>query len=420
MHSIRTELCNGEKTLPLFGLRRCLYSSSMEHPLTILAAPNTFKESLTALEACAAMQRGIHKVQPDAVVRMVPVADGGDGTIQALVDATQGEIFQTEVHDPLGRPAQAKIGKLGGCETFVVEMALASGLWMLTDEERNPLNTSTYGTGECIRAVLDRGAKKILIGIGGSATNEGGAGMARALGYRLLDEAGQELDGTGASLEKLDRIDASNADPRLASCEITVMCDVDNPLTGPKGASAVYGPQKGASPEMVKELDGWLERFAQIVKRDLGTDILTLPGSGAAGGLGGGLVAFTGAHLAPGFQTVAQTVGFYEALEGADLVLTGEGRLDGSTAHGKVPAGVAQAAAEKNIPVIALAGCLADGWQVLYKQGVTAAMAITTGPMPLDRAMLEADALLSDATEQAFRLFLAGRAAKGQPIGHRK
>lgn len=382
-------------------------------PLTVLAAPNTYKESLTAMEACRAIATGVRTACPNAEVRMTPLADGGDGTIQALVDATGGQPIQTETHDPLGRAVQAPIGRLGDGATFVVEMAQTSGLWMLTPEERDPLKTSTVGTGECLRGALDRGAKRILVGIGGSATNDGGAGMARALGYGLLDASGEMLDGTGECLERVARIDASMADPRLKETEIVVMCDVDNPLTGPKGASEIYGPQKGATPEVVVRLDRALEHFAEVVARDLGCDILDIPGSGAAGGLGGGLVAFAGGKLERGFDTVAETVGLDRALRGVDLVITGEGRLDGSTLHGKVPAGVAmraramEEAMGRRIPVLAIAGSLEPGWEGLLEMGLSAAFSLTPGPVTLERAMAEASEFLTRAAEQAVRAFLA-------------
>ncbi len=382
-------------------------------PLTVLAAPNTYKESLTAMEACQAIGAGVRAACPRAEVRMAPLADGGDGTIQALVDATGGRLIQTEARDPLGRAVRAPIGRLGDEATFVVEMAQASGLWMLTPAERNPLKTSTVGTGDCLRAALDRGAKRILVGIGGSATNDGGAGMARALGYGLLDADGEMLDGTGECLERVARIDASMADPRLQETEIVVMCDVDNPLTGPKGAASIYGPQKGATPEMVARLDRALKRFADIVARDLGRDILDIPGSGAAGGLGGGLVAFADGKLERGFATVAETVGLDRALRGADLVITGEGRLDGSTLHGKVPAGVALRAQTmgkatgKPIPVLAIAGSVEPGWEGLLEMGLTAAFGLTQGPVTLETAMAEAGTFLARTTEQAVRAFLA-------------
>ena len=380
-------------------------------PLTILAAPNAYKESLTALEACQAMECGARAAAPDAGIRTVPLADGGDGTIQALVDATDGKIIRVPARDPLGRGVEAPIGCLGDGITFVVEMAQASGLWMLTPEERNPLRTSTAGTGDCIRAALDRGARRLLIGIGGSATNEGGLGMARALGVRLLDANGDELDGTGQCLAQLARLDASRADPRLVDTEVIVMCDVDNPLTGQRGASSVYGPQKGATPDMVTDLDRGLRNLADVVERDLGCDILELPGSGAAGGLGGGLVAFAGGRLDGGFHTVSTIVGFEKVLRGADLVLTGEGQLDASTIHGKVPAGVARRAQEQGIPTVVIAGSLKPGWESLRKIGVRAAVSLVPGPVSLAEAMEGAADYLTQTAEQVVRLFVAGRVA---------
>lgn len=385
------------------------YPLKLQDRLKVLIAPNTFKESVTALEVCQAMQQGILTACPNAEVIYVPVADGGDGTIQALVDATGGSIETVPVHDPLGRPVQAPIGCLGDGKTYAIEMAQASGLWMLRPEERNPYLTSTYGTGELILATLQRGAKRILVGIGGSATNDGGAGLACALGFRLLDRHGKKLDGTGGCLNDIVSIDSSQADPRIIKTEIIVMCDVDNPLCGPHGASKIYGPQKGATPEMVEKLDDGLHRLAEIVHRDLGASILRLPGSGAAGGLGGGLVAFTGGRLKPGFQAVANAVGLHRHLKDVDLLFTGEGRLDGSTVYGKVPAGVAQLGAKHGIPVIALAGSLVHGWQVLLERGLSAAFSIVPGPCTLSDAMEQASTWIAATTRQAMLLFLAGK-----------
>lgn len=382
--------------------------AKFHNPIKVLIAPNTFKESVTALNVCLAMRKGVLAAYPQAEVVYVPVADGGDGTIQALTDATSGTIETAPVHDPLGRPVEAPLGRLGDGTTFVIEMAQASGLWMLAPEERNPDHTSTYGTGELILAALDRGARRILIGIGGSATNDGGAGMACALGYRLLDGRGNPLDGTGGCLNDIETIEAQSADPRLQQTEMIVMCDVDNPLCGPHGASRIYGPQKGATPEMVERLDAGLYHLAEIIHRDLGASILHVPGSGAAGGLGGGLVAFAGGRLQPGFTTIADTVGLKQYLEKADLILTGEGRLDGSTVYGKVPAGVARLGAEHGIPVIALAGTLSDGWQGLLEQGLSAAFSIVPGPCSLAEAMDHASHWITETTRQTMLLFLSG------------
>jgi len=364
---------------------------------------------MTAAQVGEAMAQGVRRLWPDAEVVIVPMADGGEGTVQALVDATSGRLIAARVTGPLGDPVDAAYGITGDGETAVIEMAAASGLPLVPPEKRNPLVTTTYGTGELIRHALDNGARRFIIGIGGSATNDGGAGMAQALGVRFLNARGEEIGRGGGALADLDRIDISARDSRLKDCTITVACDVDNPLTGPKGASAVFGPQKGATPEMVTALDANLRHLAEVIRRDLGHDIETTPGAGAAGGLGGGLMAFLGAELRRGVEIVVEATGLREKLAGADLCLTGEGGTDFQTVHGKTPMGVAQAAKPHGVPVICLSGGLGKRYQDIYQVGIDAACTIVPGPMELAEAIARGPELVADATERALRLVAIGR-----------
>ncbi len=327
--------------------------------MRIIIAPDSFKGSLTAAEVAASIERGVKRVLPQAETIPVPLADGGEGTVDALVSATGGRLVTKEVTGPLGERVKASYGLLGDGETAVIEMAAASGLPLVPLEKRNPMLTTTYGTGELILAALDEGCRRIIIGIGGSATNDGGAGMAQALGVKLLDEEGLDIPYGAAGLARLDRIDISSLDRRLAQVEVLVACDVDNPLTGPRGAARVYGPQKGADPQMVEELDQILERFAAIILRDLGKDVKDIPGAGAAGGLGAGLMAFLNGRLAPGVELVLAAVKLEERIQkGADLVITGEGAINEQTVYGKTPIGVAKLAKRYHLPVIAIAGSI--------------------------------------------------------------
>jgi len=330
----------------------------------IIIACDSFKEALPALQACEAVARGARRARPDATIDLVPMADGGEGTVATLVAATGGELRETTVGDPLGRPVRATWGLLGGGRGIaVIEMASASGLGLVPAALRNPLKTTTHGTGRLILAAIESGAREIIIGIGGSATNDGGAGAAQAVGVRFLDGDGRALPAGigGGTLEEIDRIDLTRRDPRVAAVDIRAACDVDNPLCGPRGAAAVYSPQKGATLEQVGLLDRNLAHLAEIIRRDLHIDVRDLPGAGAAGGLGAGLVAFFGARLQPGIQLVMEAVGFAQRLAGADLVITGEGRLDRQSMMGKVIAGVGKAAQQAGVPVIALVGCLGKG-----------------------------------------------------------
>lgn len=377
--------------------------------MKIVLAPDSFKGSLSALEVCQAMETGIRRVKGEAEIISVPMADGGEGTVRSLVDATGGRIITRMVTGPLGDQVEAFFGITGDGETAVIEMAAASGLPLVPQNKRDPRITTTFGTGELIIAALDEGCKKIIIGIGGSATNDGGAGMAQALGYRFLDEQGRDLPFGGAALKHLARIDSSGKDPRLSDLTVIAACDVTNPLTGPDGASAIYGPQKGATPEMVRELDEALSIFAQVVKEELGMEVADLPGSGAAGGLGAGLVTFLQAQLEPGVKIISEAVALRDKMAGADLVLTGEGRIDGQTIKGKTPIGVARVAKTREIPVLAVAGSIGSGAELLYEQGIDGMIAIVDRPMTLEEAIASADELVSLATERIIRAFLSGK-----------
>lgn len=376
--------------------------------MRILIAPDSFKGSLSAAEAASAMARGALAAFPGAELVQVPMADGGEGTVDALVAGTGGQIVKHVVTGPLGTPVEARFGLLGDGVTAAIEMAAASGILLVPKEQRNPLVTTTYGTGELIRAALGRGVRRIVCGIGGSATNDGGAGMIMALGAKLLKADGTSIGFGGGALAELDRIDLTGLDPRLQQVELLVACDVDNPLCGPRGASAIYGPQKGATPEMVQTLDGNLSRLAGIMARDLGTDVREIPGAGAAGGLGGGLVGFLGARLRPGIEVVMEAVRIDELLAGTTLAVTGEGRTDGQTLAGKVPMGVARRAANHGVPAIVVSGAVTPDADALLAHNIASLTSICDGPTTLDEAMAHAAELLERATARALRLVGVG------------
>lgn len=358
--------------------------------MKIVIAPDSFKESLSAAEVAREIRAGFAEIFPDADYRLLPVADGGEGTVEALVAATGGEHVALSVTGPLGAPVEAFYGLTGDGHTAVIEMAAAAGLALVPPERRDPLVTATAGVGELIRAALDRGARHLVVGLGGSATNDGGAGMATALGARLLDHQGRPIGPGGGALADLARIDLSGLDPRLADCAIEVACDVDNPLVGPDGASAVFGPQKGATPAMVAALDHGLARFAAAIEAATGRAVADLPGGGAAGGLGAGLHALVGARLRPGAAIVMEAVGLDAAVADADLVITGEGRIDGQTIHGKTPVGVATVAKRHGKPVIAIAGSLGPGVAAVYAHGIDAVFSVLSRPCTLADALTEA------------------------------
>ncbi|NQW17772.1 MAG: glycerate kinase [Chloroflexi bacterium] len=378
--------------------------------MKIVIAPQGFKGSLTGLEVARSIEKGVKAVFPDAITDLVPVADGGDGTLQSLVDATGGKVISTRVTDPLGREIYADWGSLGDGETAVIEMARSSGLALLALNELNPLATTTYGVGQLAKEALDSGHTRFIIGIGGSATNDGGAGMMEALGAKLLDSSGNPLPPGGAALANINKIDMSGLDQRFRDAHIEVACDVNNPLCGPDGASAVFGPQKGATPEMVEELDAALSQFASIIEHDLGSDIRTAPGAGAAGGLGAGLMAFANADLKAGVDIVLDAIDIDSHLVDADLVITGEGQIDHSTIFNKSPVGVAARAANLGIPVIAIAGGLGDGYREVHDLNIAATFSLVSGPMSLDDAIANSGSLLAGAAEEIMRAIVIGRA----------
>ncbi|MEB6108624.1 glycerate kinase [Klebsiella aerogenes] len=360
--------------------------------MKIVIAPDSYKESLSTLDVATAIETGFREIYPHAEYVKVPVADGGEGTVEAMVAATQGHIVQVSVTGPLGEPVNAFYGLSGDMRCAYIEMAAASGLESVPPTRRNPLLTTSWGTGELIRHALDAGVSQIIIGIGGSATNDGGAGMAQALGAKLLSAGQQQIAPGGGALETLARIDLSELDPRLADCRIDVACDVTNPLTGPQGASAVFGPQKGATAAMIERLDRGLQHFAQIIDRDLDIDVLSLEGGGAAGGMGAALYAFCGANLRPGIEIVTDALGLADLVADADLVITGEGRIDSQTIHGKVPVGVAKVAKRFNVPVIGIAGSLTADVGVVHQHGLDAVFSVLYSVCTLDEALANAAA----------------------------
>lgn len=354
--------------------------------MKIVIAPDSFKESLSAVEAAEAMEAGFREIFPEADYLRLPLADGGEGTVRTMVAATRGRIVEVTVTGPLGAPVTAFFGLCGDGRTAVVEMAAASGLMLISSQWRRPMAATSRGTGELLRAALDAGVERIILGIGGSATIDGGAGMLQALGMHLHDDAGQEIGDGGGELARLAGIDAHDLDPRLHEVAIEVACDVSNPLLGAEGAATVYGPQKGASPGMVVQLEKNLTRYAELLRRDLGADVAAFPGAGAAGGMGAALLAI-GGRLRPGIEIVMEAVGLEEALRDADLVLTGEGRLDGQTLHGKVPMGVARLAEHCGRPVIAICGSLGEDGEKILGHGIAALFSSTPRPSSLEEAL---------------------------------
>ncbi|MCA1956187.1 glycerate kinase [Zymomonas sp.] len=379
--------------------------------MKFLLAPDSFKGSLTAKEAALAMERAIRRILPEAETVILPMADGGEGTVQSLIDATQGQRISERVMNPLMQSVIADYGILGDGKTAIIEMAAASGLQFVDEKSKNPLITTTYGTGQLMKSALDRGIRKIIMGMGGSATNDGGAGMAEALGVRFLDKGGQPIDRGGGGLSALAEIDISGLDPRIADTEIIIASDVTNPLVGEVGASAVFAPQKGANPDMVRRLDDNLRHYADLIKASLGKDIAEKSGAGAAGGLSGGLLAFTDATIEKGIELVIRITGLMEKSKDADYVLTGEGGIDFQTQYGKTPLGVAIAAKKANpeTVVIALGGYVGEGIECLYDKGIDAIFGILPAAMPLDQALLSAAANIKRSTENIVRLIKADK-----------
>ena len=374
--------------------------------MKIIISPQGFKGGISGLEAAKAIERGVLAAAPDTETVLLPVADGGDGTLHALVDATGGEIFISTVTGPINQQVEAQWGVMGDGRTAVIEMARASGLAMVPQRRRNPKTTTTLGTGQILKEAIEMGFNRIIVGLGGSASNDAGAGMATALGAKFMDSEGNALPPGGAALARLDRIDTSGLIDGLSGVEVVGATDVTNPLCGPTGASEIFGPQKGASKEVVAELDSALANFATVVKRDLGVDVLDVPGAGAAGGLGAGLIAFVGGTLQSGIDMVCQVLEFDRHLEGADLVFTGEGRADKSTVFDKAPVGVARHAMAHGVPTILLAGSLGEGHEELYEHGVASILCISDGAMTFQQALGRTGKMLQGTAERAVRIFL--------------
>ncbi|ROM94330.1 glycerate kinase [Pseudomonas brassicacearum] len=373
--------------------------------MKIVIAPDSFKDSLSAEAVANAIALGLAEVWPDATLVKCPMADGGEGTVESILAACEGELRSATVQGPLGTQVDAHWGWLPHNHTAIIEMAEASGLQLVPVGLRDACISSTFGTGELIRAALDAGAQRIILAIGGSATNDAGAGALQALGVRLLDAQGQTLKPGGLALAQLAQIDLSEMDPRLASVRFEIAADVNNPLCGPHGASAIFGPQKGASVEQVQQLDQALGHFAGLCVQALGKDLRDEPGSGAAGGLGFAAKAFLGAQFRAGVEVVADLVGLEEAVRDADLVITGEGRFDAQTLRGKTPFGVARIARQQGVPVIVIAGTLGEGYEQMYEHGVDAAFALSSGPMTLEQACADAPRLLHDRARDIARVW---------------
>ena len=372
--------------------------------MKFVLAPDSYKESMTAREAALAMERGIKKIFPDAICTLIPMADGGEGTVQSLIDAMNGELVSAKVKDPLGRVIEASYGFIEENKTAIIEMASASGLHLIKPEERNPLITTSYGTGELIKDALDKGADRFIIGLGGSATNDGGVGLLQALGARFLDKNGSELSYGGAALKDLHQIDLSNFDNRLKTAYFEIASDVTNPLIGKEGASRIFGPQKGADEEKVIQLDEALTHYGSIVKDVTGKDVAMAEGAGAAGGLGAAFLAFFNSNMQRGVDIVLKLTGFSDKLEGADYVFTGEGSIDSQTVFGKTPYGVSKAAQEHNIPVIGFGGKVEKEADILYQHGFQAIFCILSEVTDIETALKNGAINLENTTETVCRM----------------
>ncbi len=390
--------------------------------MKIILAPDSFKGNLTSLQVAAALEKGIKRVLPKANCIKVPMADGGEGTVQSLVDATGGKFIRKRVIGPAGNSVSARYGMLADGETAVIEMAEASGLPLVSGKQMNPLKTTTFGTGELILDAAKRGATKIIIGIGGSATNDGGVGMAQALGVRFIDKSDKEITehGAGGMLDKIASIDVKGLNPTVKRIKIIVASDVNNPLCGKTGASNVFGPQKGATPAMVKILDANLRHLGKIIKTDLKSDVVNLKGAGAAGGLGAGLVAFTKARMKSGIDIVLEATNIAQHMKGADLVITGEGRVDFQTAFGKTPSGVAKAARKYAVPTIAIGGSITDDANAIFAHGIDGLESTYAREMPLAEVMANSKTYIANAAERVLRLVLIGKKVAAKKSKRRK
>ena len=372
----------------------------------ILLSPQEFKESLSGYEVASAMKEGILRVDPLVNIEISPVADGGDGTLKTMVDVTNGNIVEETVENPLGDQIQAEWGKLGSSQTAVIEMARASGLALLKENEKSALKTTTYGTGQLFKSALDQGIKKFILAIGGSATNDGGAGFAPAIGARLLDKNNKAIYPSGENLSLIDKIDLSNLDQRIKDIEVQVACDVNNPLCGETGASAIFGPQKGASNNDIDILDSNLLHWSELIKNQMGKDVKDIPGAGAAGGLGAGLMAFVNAELALGADIVLNTLDYDKKLKDIDLVIVGEGQTDKSTQYNKSPVAVSTRAKKLGIPVICISGSLGEGYKECTNQGIDSFFSIVNKPMELEFALNNAYDLISSSTEEIYKTLI--------------
>ncbi len=377
--------------------------------MKIIVAPDKFKGSMSASKAAEVIEQGIASAFPGTDIYKFPLSDGGEGLVESLTGKAGGSIETATVTGPLGKPVEAAYGLINAGRTGIIEMAAASGLALVPEKKRDPCAATTYGTGELILAALNRGCKNLIIGLGGSATNDGGVGMARALGAKFLDRDGHLLGEGGTELKWLEKIDASGLDPRLKKIGALVACDVDNPLTGPGGASYVYGPQKGASPAAVEALDRALKNYARVIKENLGVEVDNVPGAGAAGGLGAGLIAFLQAKLIPGIDLILEALEIERHLPDCALLITGEGKLDAQSASGKAPVGIARMAKKHKVPVIALAGQLEGDLEIFHREGITACFAIADGPLNLDESIHRGPSLLKIKTAELIRLWFAAR-----------
>ncbi|MCD8220813.1 MAG: glycerate kinase [Clostridiales bacterium] len=375
--------------------------------MKLLFASDSFKGSLTSEQIIQLLTDSANRIFPGCECSGVPIADGGEGTVDAVIAVTKGEICKVKVHGPLMEEAEASYGIFHG-DSAVIEMAAASGLPMVPTEKRNPLNTTTYGTGELIKDALDKGLRKLSIAIGGSATNDGGMGAMRALGIRFLDKDGKELEGIGSDLAKVEDIDISGLHPAVAETQFTVMCDVNNPLTGPDGATYTFGKQKGGTPEILDEMEAGMKHYAAVMRDKLGLDVENRAGAGAAGGLGAALCGYLNANLKSGIETVLDLIGFDELLEGVDLVVTGEGRIDWQSAFGKVPSGVGMRCKNKGIPAVAIVGGMGKGADKIYEFGVESIVPTINGTMEIEEAIERAVELYQNAADRTFRMIRAG------------